>query len=222
MPEKLRMRFSKTGRAIWLSHLDLMRTMQRAFLRADYPLKYSEGFNPHAQISILLPLSVGVSSECELMDFQLKEDVDLSLLPARLSSVMPEGIAVLEAYLSETKAKYLKWLRITGRLEYDHRDASAMAEELTAFYKRPEIIITRKTKRGEGEMDIVPAIRDISFSMDNEGKFVQLGAVISAQEPTLNPDHLIAALRQLAPEIAPDFAAFTRRQVYLENGDVFR
>ena len=101
-------------------------------------------------------------------------------------------------------------------------DASAMAEELTAFYKRPEIIITRKTKRGEGEMDIVPAIRDISFSMDNEGKFVQLGAVISAQEPTLNPDHLIAALRQLVPEIAPDFAAFTRRQVYLENGEVFR
>ena len=90
MPEKLRMRFSKTGRAIWLSHLDLMRTMQRAFLRAEYPLKYSEGFNPHAQISILLPLSVGVSSECELMDFQLKEDVDLSQLPARLTSVMPE------------------------------------------------------------------------------------------------------------------------------------
>ena len=49
MPEKLRMRFSKTGRAIWLSHLDLMRTMQRAFLRAEYPLKYSEGFNPHAR-----------------------------------------------------------------------------------------------------------------------------------------------------------------------------
>ena len=47
-------------------------------------------------------------------------------------------------------------------------------------------------------------------------------ALISAQEPTLNPDHLIAALRQLAPELAPDFAAFTRRQVYFENGEVFR
>ncbi len=60
MPEKLRLRFEKTGRAIYISHLDLMRTMQRVFLRADCPLKYSEGFNPHALISILLPLSVGL------------------------------------------------------------------------------------------------------------------------------------------------------------------
>ena len=84
MPEKLRLRFEKTGRAIYISHLDLMRTMQRVFLRADCPLKYSEGFNPHALISILLPLSVGVGSVCELMDFQLREDVDLAALPERL------------------------------------------------------------------------------------------------------------------------------------------
>ena len=60
MPEKLRLRFEKTGRAIYISHLDLMRTMQRVFLRADCPLKYSEGFNPHALISILLPLSKAI------------------------------------------------------------------------------------------------------------------------------------------------------------------
>lgn len=93
MPEKLRLRFEKTGRAIYISHLDLMRTMQRVFLRADCPLKYSEGFNPHAIISILLPLSVGVGSVCELMDFQLREDVDLAALPERLTAVMPRASA---------------------------------------------------------------------------------------------------------------------------------
>ena len=222
MPDKLRMRFSKTGRAIWLSHLDLMRTMQRAFLRAEYPLKYSEGFNPHAQISILLPLSVGVSSVCELMDFQLRDEVALSEMPDKLTAVMPEGIVVHEVYPSETKAKYLKWLEVTGRLEYDDRDLFAKADELSSFYRRPEIVITRKTKRGEGEMDIVPAIREISIALNKESKYITMEAVISAQEPTLNPDHLIAALRQLAPELAPDFAAFTRRQVYFENGEVFR
>lgn len=222
MPEKLRMRFSKTGRAVWLSHLDLMRTMQRAFLRAGYPLKYSEGFNPHAQISILLPLSVGVSSVCELMDFQLKEDVDVSEIPARLTAVMPEGITVEDAYPMETKAKYLKWLQVSGRLEYDERELTDMADGLAAFYARPEIVITRKTKRGEGQMDIVPAIRELSIAIDRKRTYITLEAVISAQEPTLNPDHLIAALRQLAPELAPDFAAFTRQQVYLENGEVFR
>ena len=95
MPEKLRLRFSKTGRAVYLSHRDLMRTMQRAFLRAGYPLKYSEGFNPHPQISIALPLSVGTASRCEVMDFKLKQDADLTELPARLTAVMPEGIRVL-------------------------------------------------------------------------------------------------------------------------------
>ena len=220
MPEKLRMRFSKTGRAIWLSHLDLMRTMQRAFLRAGYPLKYSEGFNPHAQISILLPLRVGCASECELMDFQLTEDADLAALPARLSAVLPEGIVVHEAYEAGTKAKYLKWLRVTGRYEYDARDGAAMAARLAEFYARPAIVITRKTKRGEGEMDLVPAIRALRAEAGE--RRVTVDAVISAQEPTLNPDHLVAALRQRAPDLAPDFAAFTRREVYLENGEVFR
>ena len=222
MPEKLRLRFSKTGRAVYLSHLDLMRTMQRAFLRAGYPLKYSEGFNPHPQISILLPLSVGCASVCELMDFQLVEDVDLAELPARLTAVMPEGIAAQEAYPAEIKSRYLKWLRVTGRYEYDTRDLAEMAEALRAFYARESIVITRKTKRGEGEMDIIPAIRELGVSTDKARGHVTLEAVISAQEPTLNPDHLIAALRQLAPELAPDFAAFTREEVYLEDGEVFR
>ena len=71
-------------------------------------------------------------------------------------------------------------------------------------------------------MDIVPAIRELSIALNRDSKSIVLEAIISAQEPTLNPDHLIAALRQQAPELAPDFAAFTRQQVYFENGEVFR
>lgn len=220
MPEKLRLRFSKTGRAVYLSHLDLMRTMQRAFLRAGYQLKYSEGFNPHAQISILLPLSVGCASVCELMDFQLTEDVDLAALPERLTKAMPEGIEATAAYPSTQKSKYLKWLRVTGRFEYDDRDPKAMAEKLTAFYQQEGIVITRKTKRGMGEMDIRPAIQSIAFEAADG--MVLIEAVISAQEPTLNPDHLVTALRQLDETIAPDFAAFRREETYLEDGGVFR
>ena len=79
--DKLRLRFEKTGRAVYISHLDLMATMQRAFARAGLELKYSEGFNPHPLISILLPLSVGTASRCELMDFRLRQDAELSALP---------------------------------------------------------------------------------------------------------------------------------------------
>ena len=74
MSDKLRLRFEKTGRAVYISHLDLMHTMQRAFNRAGYRLKYSEGFNPHPQIAIALPLSVGMASLCEIMDFKLKSE----------------------------------------------------------------------------------------------------------------------------------------------------
>ena len=216
--DKLRLRFEKTGRAVYISHLDLMATMQRAFSRAGLELKYSEGFNPHPLISILLPLSVGTASVCELMDFRLKEDIDLRALPARLTAVLPEGIRVTEAYPAEQKSARLKWLDVTGRLEYDH--GAPALEELQAFFSREELVIEKKTKRGLGQSDIRPAIDRIAFSADGEDRI--LSARISAQEPTLNPDHLIQALRQLQPELVPDFAEFTRLETYDAEHNIFR
>lgn len=110
--DKLRLRFKKTGRAIYISHLDLMSTIQRAFSRAELPLKYSEGFNPRPQISIALPLSVGTGSLCEILDFKLKDDTDLEELPARLTAVLPEGIEIIEAYEPTRKASAIKWLEV--------------------------------------------------------------------------------------------------------------
>lgn len=217
---KLRLRFKKCGKAVYISHLDLMRTMQRIFLRAGYPLKYSEGFNPHAQISILLPLSVGCSSSCELMDFQLVGEYDLTEMPARLTAASPEGIEAIEVYEAERKVKELKWLSIAGRFEYDERDHGEMIARLTEFFAADSIVIEKKTKRGMGEADIAPAIKEISFEA-GEG-CVALRAVISAQEPTLNPEHLVSALRQKAPEIAPDFAEFERLEVFDEKMEIFR
>ena len=218
--DKLRLRFKKTGRAVYISHLDLMHTMQRAFSRAGYELRYSEGFNPHPQISIALPLSVGAGSVCEIMDFRLKDDADLSELPARLTSVMPEGIEVIEAYEQQRKPAELKWLAVRGVFEYDERNAEKMTEELRAFFSQDEIIIEKKTKRGMGETDIRPAIRSIKFSQD--GGSVTVEAVISAQEPTLNPELLTDAMRQRAPEIAPDFAKYMRIETYDAQMNVFR
>ncbi len=217
---KLRMRFSKTGRAIYISHLDLMATMQRAFSRAGSRLKYSEGFNPRPQISIALPLSVGTGSVCELMDFQLAEEVNITHLAARLNATMPEGVAVREIYEPTRKNAELKWLEIEGLFEYDARPVDIMQKQLTAFFARESIVIEKKTKRGFGETDIRPSIREIAFAEGEEG--VRVRAVISAQNPTLNPDLLAAALRALAPELAPDFAKFTRVETYDAEMKVFR
>ena len=119
---KLRLRFGKTGRAVYISHLDLMHTMQRAFSRAGYELKYSEGFNPHPQISIALPLSVGAESVCEIMDFRLRQEADPKEIPARLTAVMPEGIEVSDCYEQSRKVAELKYLEIEGVFEYDDRE----------------------------------------------------------------------------------------------------
>ena len=218
--DKIRLRFKKTGRAIYISHLDLMHTMQRGFSRAGYELKYSEGFNPHPIISIILPLSVGCSSVCELMDFKLKQECRLDKLPGELTAVMPEGIETIEAYEPQRKAAELKWLAIEGVFEYDNRSAADMAPELIKFFAQDEIIVPKKTKRGMGEFDVKSAIKEISFNAD--GNNVKVAAVISAQEPTLNPELLTEALRLKAEEIAPDFAKYTRTETYDCDMAVYR
>ena len=218
--DKLRLRFEKTGRAVYISHLDLMTTMQRGFARAGYRLKYSEGFNPHPLLSILLPLSVGIGSVCELMDFRLAEEADLNEMPERLTRALPEGIRVFEAYEQTRKSAELKWLRIRGEFEYDGRDPESMTQALREFYARDSIVIVRKTKRGMGESDIRSAIRELTIEVGDQA--VNIISVISAQEPTLNPELLVSALRQLEPESAPDFARFTRLETYDADMKLYR
>ena len=166
------------------------------------------------------PLSVGTGSRCELMDFRLREETELSAIPARLTAALPEGIVVSEAYEAERKCAEIKWLSVEGRLEYDERDCRAMCEALREFFSRDSIVITKKTKRGVGETDIRPAIRSIEFTASDDA--VAVRALISAQEPTLNPELLAEALRQLSPELAPDFAKFTRTETYDKDMKEFR
>lgn len=218
---KLRLRFSKTGRAVYISHLDLMHTMQRAISRAGFSLKYSEGYNPHPQLSIALPLSVGMSSRCEIMDLRLNEDVSFDDFRERLNAALPEGIEVSDVYESEEKNSAVKWLRVRGTYEYDARDVTQMLPLLEKFFERESIIVQKKSKRGLTDADIRPMIREISFSSGEEGIIIA-EAVISAAEPTLNPELITAALVKHAPEIAPDFTSYERIDIYKSDMEVFR
>ncbi len=209
--DKLRLKFSKTGRAVYISHLDLMRTMQRVFSRAGVKLKYSEGFNPHAKISIVLPLSVGTASQCEYMDFALTEDMDLSALPERLNACMPEGIRALEAYEAPCKGAELRWLLLEGVMK-GGRDAAFY----TAFFARDTIPVTRKAKRGMRTDDIAPAIQAAQFD-DMEGG-VAAKLILHAQDPTVSPELMMAALG----EDAPAYWRFTRLEAFREDMTPFR
>lgn len=217
---KYRLRFTKNGRAVYISHLDLMHTLQRAFSRAGLELKYSEGFNPHPSISIAMPLSVGTASCCEILDFQLISETEPQQIAERLNAVLPEGIRVEETYLSERKASLIRWLEVEGRLDYDAADTKSVLPRLKDFFGQESIVISKKSKRGIVDMDIVPAIRQLCFAEEKDG--VRLNAVLSVNEPTLNPDLLVDALLQLAPELCPDFCAFERKQIFDAEMQVFR
>ena len=93
----LRMLFEKGGTAVWMSHLDTMRLMQRAFRRAGVVLHHSQGFTPHAYVSMILPLSVGVSSQCEIMEYAL--DTELTITPEEMNAVLPQGVKILDVAL---------------------------------------------------------------------------------------------------------------------------
>ena len=101
---KVRMSFAKLGTARYISHLDLMQVFRRAFSRAGLRLCYSGGYHPHMQMNILLPLSTGFSSECELLDFELEGDHAPSSLIERLNAVLPEGVRVLRLVDSVRRA----------------------------------------------------------------------------------------------------------------------
>ena len=89
---KLRLIFAKEGRAVYISHLDLLRTFQRVFLRQGLVLRHSQGFHPHPIISFALPLPVGQASGCEVLDFEVNEAMDGTGLQEALNRFMPEGI----------------------------------------------------------------------------------------------------------------------------------
>lgn len=96
--QRLRIRFSRGEEIKYISHLDIMRLWERALRRARIPLAYSEGFNPRPRISLAAPLSVGITSEAELMDIFLSKMVSPHWFTAAVSQQLSRGIEILEVF----------------------------------------------------------------------------------------------------------------------------
>lgn len=218
----LRLLFSKTGNAVWISHLDTMRLFQRAFKRAGFHLKHTQGFNPRPSVSIAMPLSVGVESCCELLDFELEDqDVSCQLILERLNASLVSGIRVKQVYENGQKLKYLKYLQCHISMEYDAGVPDCAPEDLEAFFKETEIVVEKKGKNGITEQNIAPMIRNIAVRKLDDG-ILGLNAVISCQEPNLNPVQLIAAVTKYLPQYQPDFSKCCRQELFAADGNIFR
>lgn len=218
-----RLLFSKTGRAKYISHLDLMRTFQRAFARAGIAIKHTEGFNPHPFVSIALPLSVGYSSQCEILEFGLLEGTSYDEVPARLTAAMPEGIVIHECYPAERKLKELAGINYIMNFEYSEGRPQAAEPAIRELLTRDSLVVKKKSnksKKGYTEVDLIPLIR--SLHLECQSDTMTLDAVLSAQNPGLNPELIRSVFCEEYPEFAPDFVTFHRREVLDADGKVFR
>ena len=200
----LRALFQKTGNAVYISHLDLMRLFQRAFKRAGLPLTHTQGFNPRPSVSIALPLSLGVESQCELLDFELETDTfsneDICI---RLNQALVEGVHVLSVYSGGGKIKNLAYLDCAVLLEYDAGVPRNAAEQIEALFSREEVTVEKKGKKGAVEQNIIPAR-------------------VCCQNPSLNPMLLGAAVNKYLSDLAPDFIRYSRVEIYDTNETIFR
>lgn len=217
-----RLLFEKTGNAVYISHLDLMRLFQRAFKRAGLPLTHTHGFNPRPSVSIALPLSLGVESHCELLDFDLEgEAVSSAEIQKRLNSALVPGVRVLEVYEDGRKLKSLTFLDCTLSLEYDGGVPAGGKEKLKELFVRPCLLVEKKGKNGNTQQDIIPMIRHLEIQDAGERELV-LKARICCQNPTLNPMQLVAAMELYLPEMKPDFVRVCRHEIYDTEEDIFR
>ena len=219
MPRAL---FEKTGKAVYISHLDLMRLFQRAFKRAGLPLTHTQGYNPRPSVSIALPLSLGVESVCELLDFDLEgEKIPNEEICVRLNESLVEGVKVLAVYDDFKKLKHLALLDCVVTLEYDSGIPEGAKEQIEELFAQTEVIVEKKGKNGPTEQNIIPMIRAISVNAVNSQE-LELKALVCCQNPTLNPTQLSAAVSKYLPRLTPDFVRCRRVEIYDANEKIFR
>ncbi len=219
MPRAL---FEKTENAIYISHLDLMRVFQRAFKRAGLPLTHTQGYNPRPSVSIALPLSLGVESKCELLDFDLTgEQLPNEEIMERLNRNLIDGVRVLQIFEEQTKLKYLSLLKSKLTLEYDIGVSENAVQKIAALLSTEEVVVEKKGKNGITEQNISSMIRKFNVKQVSRGE-VEIHLLACCQNPTLNPMQVAAAIEKYLPELKPDFVRCCRLEIYDEKENVYR
>lgn len=189
----IRVRFSKGGPALYVSHLDLSKVMMRAVVRSGLPIYYTEGFNPIPKMVFATPLSLGCGGDAEILDLRLMQDVSNEKIKARLSDVMPAGIEIHDVYTAKTKPSDAAYAE--NEITWVHGcytdETCAAIEE----YFRHPVIMMKKSKSGEKEVDVTDFVRSLTARIENDCLIVN--AVCNAnQENYLNPSYIVTAIDQ--------------------------
>lgn len=217
---KVRVKFQKYGIMKFIGHLDIMRYFQKAIRRAGIDIAYSEGLSPHMIMSFASPLGVGLTSDAEYMDIEIKTPISSREAIDALNRVSVEGIRVTGFYeVPEGKANNA--MTLVAAADYELRFRKGYAPEgdwqsdISRFAARKEILVWKKTKKSEKEVDIRPMIYQMSV---NSGTvFMQLS---SGSVANLKPELVMDAyLKSIGFQPDPMAYEIHRCEVYADMGN---
>jgi len=219
---RVRMEFSKGDEVRFLSHLDLVKAFERAIRRAELPIAFSEGFNPHPKMNFASALAVGVTSDNEYIDIELVRDVDAGEVADVLKKALPPGIEIKRGRLVPDNNPHL--MAEVNRAEYrisaaqdGSVDSVRLADAIREFMNSPEIVIMKRTKKGTQPRNIRPGI--IAFQGTGEGNRVNFEIeAITGSEGNVRPEEVVSAFaeRSILP-FDSDALSIRRTGLYIEK-----
>ena len=204
----VRLFFSKTGRAKYISALDLINCFQRAIRRTDIPIWHTQGFNPHTYVNVNLPLSLGTEGIRESMDIKLTKSISFDELRDKLNAVLPSDIRITDAALPIKKHTEIEKSVYSIKIRCDY-------EKLREFLSQERIITEKKTKKGISEVDLKP-YTEISDYTDGEFTLT----MPSGCDFTLNPSLLFDAFEKYSGEEIASLDIL-RTSILCKDGSVF-
>ncbi len=221
----LRIWFKKVGRAKYISHLDLMRSMTKAIKRSGLKVWYTEGFNPHAYITFPLPLSLGIESECECVDVRVEDGVTPWEVKERLFDQMPEGLDLISVEEPFCNAKEIRYGRYVATLDFEtNEDAEKFASLSERLVSEGNLVCEKKGKKGHKKiMKEVPLGEHIfNFKAETEENVLKIYVDLSAGNPVnIAPSLLIGAIEKQSDAL-PVYKKFEKKCLLTENFEIFR
>ena len=210
---KYRIQYSQGESVKYISHLDFLRTVNRIFARSKLPLKFSNGFNPHTIMTIGLPLSVGLTSVCDVLDLELTEPMDTAHMRELLNANSPEGIR----FLGIKNAEGLTPLFNIDSAIYTACFDSDREIDIDKFIAEESITIEKKSKRGMKEVNIKDFIRSMKV-IHREGSMYAVEMHLNAGNfSNIKPELVISTLAQYSDASFCNIN-INRDKIFFEDG----
>lgn len=223
--QEIRIYFSKTDTAKYISHLDLMRTITRALTRAKIPLWYTEGFNPHPFLTFALPLSLGIESSCESFDIRIVGEITNEQIKNKLNETLPHGIEITAVSNEFMKCNDIAYAEYETVFEFDNSENIGLYfDELSSLLNSDELITTKKAKKKGKKIDVEVNLKEYikDYEIKKGDNSVILFITLSAgNSKNLNPTVLFDRLEQdLA--VKSDLTKIKKLRLLTADGKEFR